>query len=397
MPEPLPPRRPIPPSPGGQLAPEDVIGRDHQIARAWELLERGSIRLNEPRRIGKTSLLVRLCDGPPTGWQCVRQSFQGVTTRQEMAARALGGIYHHQRLSSRVKGKVKQFLSTGTVKATVDQVTFDLSASFRDDPVAALEAALRSVDAALEDERLVLVWDEVPDMVLSVIQHEGPGCAAELLGVLRRFRDEPVQSSVRWLMTGSVGFHHALRRCTGGDSLVNDLVNLSLGPLDEDWSRWLCGGLLLGVAIGHDEDTVSKMAEVTDGIPFLAHLVAKQARDTRRSRLGAVDVQEVFDDAVADLDQSQATTHFLSRLGPYYEIHSATAEWILDQVVAGPATRIELRDRGIERGRPVPTDRELREALDWLCLDHYLIKDRHSGRYQWRYPALGRVWTTRRA
>lgn len=396
MPDPLPPRRPVPPSPGGQLAPDDVVGRDLQIARAWELLDRASVRLNEPRRIGKTSLLVRLCASPPAGWQCVRQSFQGVTTRAEMAARALGGVYHHQRLSSRVKGRVRQFLAAGSLKATVDQVTFELSPSFRDDPVAALEAALRSVDEALDGERLVLVWDEVPDMVLAVIDREGADRAAELLSVLRRFRDEPANSSLRWLVTGSVGFHHALRQCSGGDALVNDLVNLSLGPLDGEWSRWLCGGLLLGADVEHDEDAVWEMAAVTDGIPFLAHLVAKQARDARRSPLRAGDARDLFDDAVADLDQSQAATHFLSRLGPYYGELAPAAEWVLDHVVDVPASRDELRALGDGHGRPLPADRELRDVLDWLCLDHYLLKDQASGRYRWRYPALGRVWTIRR-
>lgn len=393
----MPPLRPIAPSPGGQLAPDDVIGRDREITRAWELLERGSVRLNEPRRIGKTSLLTKMGADPPPGWHCVRQSFQGVTTLDEMAARALSGIFSHQRLSKQVRDRVKQFLSVVSGKATVQSITFELQPTFRHDPVLALETALRSVDDALGGDRLLLLWDEVPDMVLAVTRSEGAERASKLLAVLRRYRDEPATSSIRWLMTGSVGFHHALRTFSNGDALVNDLVNLPLGPLDEQWARWLCGCLLLGIGVDPDVAAVEMLTDVSGGIPYVAHLVAKQARDRGMASVNAGEIPGLFDEAVADLDQSQAATHFLSRLDTYYGDHTVDAEWILDQVAAEPRTRAELQAAASQTGQQLPSERIVRQVLDWLCQDHYLEHDRHSGRYEWRYPPLARVWTIRRA
>ncbi|MHB1711833.1 MAG: hypothetical protein ACYCV7_10580 [Acidimicrobiales bacterium] len=393
----LPPLRPIAPSPGGQLAPDNVVGRDGQITRAWELLEGSSIRLNEPRRIGKTSLLIKMSADPPAGWHCVRQSFQRVTTIDEMAARALGGIFRHQSLAKQIRDNAQHFLAHASAKATVNQVTFELSPAFRDDPVAALEAALHSVDTALGDDRLLLVWDEVPDMVLSVIETEGTERAANLLAVLRRYRDEPARSSVRWLMTGSVGFHHALRRFPNGDALVNDLVNLPLGSLDEQWSRWLCSCLLMGIKVEPGDGTVEEMAQVCGGIPYVAHLVAKQARDRGMSSVSAADVPDLFDEAAADLDQSQLATHFLSRLSTYYGDRTEEAEWILDQIAKQPRDRTELQSAAQQALYALPTDRNVRQILDWLCLDHYLTKDQRSGRYEWRYEPLARIWKIRRA
>ncbi len=392
----LPAVRPIVPAPGGQLAPDEVFGRDGDIARAWDRLERSSIRLTEPRRIGKTSFLVRLAHAPPDGWFCVRQSFQGVATREAMAARALSGIYSLQPLGRRVGGRLKQFLNMGSVSASVDQVTFELRASFRDDPAGALDQALQAVDDALGEQRLVLVWDEVPDMVLEVIAREGVDAASELLAVLRRFRDERRPSSLRWLMTGSVGFHHSLRSCTGGDALIADLEAFSIGPLDQGWARWLCDGLLLGAGVTADPDVASEMAEVTAGIPYLAHLVAQYARDRGWKECAAGEVQGWFDLAAADLDHSQAATHLLSRLGRYYGDDAATAEWVLDQTVMAPMSRAEL-EAAPGAHLAASDDAALRQVLDWLCLDHYLEKHPQSGRYSWRYPALGRIWKIRRA
>jgi hypothetical protein len=42
-------------NPGGQLAANEVIGRDRLIAKLWQILERQSLVLTAERRMGKTS------------------------------------------------------------------------------------------------------------------------------------------------------------------------------------------------------------------------------------------------------------------------------------------------------------------------------------------------------
>ena len=45
------------PNPGGQLAPEQILGRDPLIAQMWSILEGRSIYMNDLRRIGKTQIM----------------------------------------------------------------------------------------------------------------------------------------------------------------------------------------------------------------------------------------------------------------------------------------------------------------------------------------------------
>lgn len=394
----LPPVRPIPPSPGGLLGPEDVVGRNDEIERAWELLDRASVRLNEPRRVGKTSVLIKMEAEPPPGWTCVRQSFQGVNTVEDMAARALSGIARHQRLSRRVRQRASRFLVSTALSVTVEDVSFELKPSFVGDPIATLEAALVDVASALHGERLLLAWDEVPDMVLDIIENQGLAAAGTLLEVLRRLRESPAGSSVRWLLTGSVGFHHALRSLPRGDSLVNDLDNLQLGPLSERWAAWLAESLLLGAGVEADQGAIADLAEVSGGIPYLVHLVAKECRDRKLRTVSGGDIEPLFDSAMNDLDQSQQATHFLSRLDTYYGTRTAAAQWVLDFIAERPCTRQEIQAAAKRARTAIPQADDLRELLDWLCLDHYLVK--HVGpevRYEWRYPPLARVWRARRA
>lgn len=285
------------------------------------------------------------------------------------------------------------------MSATVEGVTFELSPAFRADPVSALESALIDVSRALGgDTRLLLAWDEVPDTVLGIIGREGAGAAAKLLAVLRRFRDGPAAPSIRWLVTGSVGFHHALRDLERGDALVNDLDNLPLEPLSHAWAVWLAASLLAGAGVQADDAAAEELARVSGGIPYLSHLIAKEARDRRLTSLEADDVEPLFDRAVNDLDQSQHATHFLSRLDDYYGEWAPIAEWILDRVVVQPSTRTELEAAASQAGVVLASPDQLRIVLNWLTLDHYIAN--HGGpapRYEWRYAPLARIWRIRRS
>ena len=46
-------------NPGGRLQPEDVIGRDREIARYWQVLDRQGLVISAERRIGKTHILCK--------------------------------------------------------------------------------------------------------------------------------------------------------------------------------------------------------------------------------------------------------------------------------------------------------------------------------------------------
>jgi len=58
----------IKPNPGGNIDPEDVIGRDEIISSMWRTLDGRSINLVSERRIGKTSLLRKMAAEPIDGW-----------------------------------------------------------------------------------------------------------------------------------------------------------------------------------------------------------------------------------------------------------------------------------------------------------------------------------------
>jgi hypothetical protein len=60
------------PNPGGQLAAENIVGRDDLVAQMWDVLEGRSIYMNDLRRVGKTMILREMNANPAPGWLTVK-------------------------------------------------------------------------------------------------------------------------------------------------------------------------------------------------------------------------------------------------------------------------------------------------------------------------------------
>ncbi|HMJ77603.1 MAG TPA: hypothetical protein VK507_16610 [Iamia sp.] len=399
----LPPTRPISPSPGAQLALEDIVGRDDDVARIWRAVtgSTSSILITAPRRIGKTRTMDLLCDRRPDGWYATIYSLQGVDSLIGLAEALLSMLDRHKALRTKVWDLVTPFLRQGPTVAHGD-LSITLAAPFRDDPIAAVTRILAAVDERMGDDRLLLVCDELPDMVEAIRRTEGDAAARRALSLFRSWRDtsgEPGRpSAVRWLVTGSVGLHHVLRAIDDRQDLANDLYPMPLGPLDRSWAGWLAESLLLGAGISHpDPAAVALLADRSDGFAMVLHLVAAQVRDHQLASFGSGDVERLIDDVFRGLDASSQLAAFLHRVPKNFGPDTALAERLLDRLITGPARRADLLVDGPDE--PVARDEDhLRTVLDWLLLDHYLVHD-DSGperTYAWRYPVLGRLWREQR-
>ena len=127
---------------------------------------------------------------------------------------------------------VLRYLTLTEVKAG----PFTLSVGFAERPLDALDQAMRAIDSQLTQTGgyVVLAVDEVTEVVREIGCNQGPGAAKELLGTLRRIREECTR--IRWVLTGSIGFHHVLRELGVTDQALNNLRVFTLGALDPAWA-----------------------------------------------------------------------------------------------------------------------------------------------------------------
>ena len=75
-------------NPGGQIDPAEVVGRDPLIEQIWDTLEQQSIRMTAERRIGKTTIILKMRAEPRPGWVPIFQDLERYHSAREFALSA---------------------------------------------------------------------------------------------------------------------------------------------------------------------------------------------------------------------------------------------------------------------------------------------------------------------
>jgi len=377
---------PIQPQTGGNPNPDDVVGRDDVIVEMLGQLEGGNnLLIVDPRRTGKTSTLVRMCREPGVGAEAVMLSYEGAASTNEVFDLTVKALARHAGLGTRFKKAVKHIVK---VDASAGPVT--VSAAFANrSRIDLLVDVVDAVAAKLDDdEHLIVVLDEVPLAVANIAKSESPAAAEVLLQRLRALRQKP--NRLRWVLAGSIGFHHVLRLAETNAGVINDLQPVSLGPLDSDGARFLVQCLLSGIGREATGEAVERIVEDTGGFPFLIHHVAHLLNhgDGDVSADEATDAWSQF----LDRDKSRSMTPMVTRLEDWFKESLPAARRILDSLAKATAP-MSLDDlAGLQDDH---ADREaLLDVVALLVDDHYLVDQDQL--LSWRYDVLRRIWVHRR-
>jgi len=371
---------PIPPQPGSSIDPSHAVGRRQvtEVARR-ELLRDNNLALTDPRRMGKTVWLDLFCADPGPGLSAVKVDYEGVKTTEEFLTRTLTALRAFSSLPKRARAGLTAFFDGWEVGVGPLSVKPALAHKSK---LEMLTLAVDAVaDAMPEETRLVIAMDEVPMAIDNISSNEGADAAGQLLQTLRTLRRN--QPKLGWIVCGSIGFHHVLRRCRVTEGVINDLVNLPLGPFTDIEARELAHRLTLGIERPATMDVTDLLAQRAGHIPFLIHALAHQLEDMGTGPLTQADVERAFDDFVHDRDASRAITHLVTRLDQYGD-RASLAERVLDLIALQGATPdVGLVGMG-----------DLGSVVDDLVDDHYLT--RTADGLAWRYEVLRIVWVTRR-
>src|SRR5579872_6018021 len=150
-------------NPGGQLRPEDVIGRDHLIERIWRALGAQSVVLTSERRIGKTSVVLKMKAERRGKCFFVYRDIEGLSSIEEL----IQDTYHdiEELLSLNDKAKLKFHKLLEALGGT--QIGALKLPEIRNHWKPALSALMEDLFHAFEDE-VVFCWDELPLFVYNV-------------------------------------------------------------------------------------------------------------------------------------------------------------------------------------------------------------------------------------
>lgn len=386
------------PNPGGQLSPDQIIGRDDLIARMWGILEGRSIYMNDLRRIGKTQIMVKMHAERPAGWRSAKCDLGGIHTAAEFATQAfrqsnevLGSEKRTLRRMHELLGKAKGVEIAGLIKLP-------------DGSPAPWKEVLRRTFADIEeemtelgpDQRMVFFWDEVPYLLDNIAKREGRLVAMEVLDTLRALGSD--HDRIRLVLTGSIGIHHVLddlKEDGYNGSPLNRMELVQPGPVLPADGKSLAA-MLLGAVDAKTESldgSATCLADAVGNVPFYIHkLVSRLPRGVaaaEESILSLLDREITSDNNDWDLQ------HYRDRLRPYYVAEEKLALLVLDTVAVEKSLSFQAIRQAVN-SRMAVDDEQLRHLLRLLCMDHYLTRT-EAGGYRFYLGLIRRWWCLSRS
>jgi len=387
---------------GGQLDDNDIVGRDAVVAMMLDYLERGmNLTINDPRRIGKSAVLQLLEARSTKRVTIVKTSVQKVHSLDHFLMHLLSVLYEHQSLRKRARNKLGDFVDTAGLGIELGGVEYAISRKPRHvhkNALTLLDEVVAAINDSLDDdELLVLALDEFTEAVINIASQANAGRteATQMLQALQTLRKD--QTRVRWILTGSIGMHHAIRHTDCTSVVISgDCQNIPVGPLSRPFAEHLSRCLALGEKIELTNDAHAHLAASVDGIPILVHAVIDDLRKLPQDLpFGYDDVDAAINRYISDNDESRAFEHFVSRLQTYYygeeldiaralldRASSRTKPYKTDSILGYVGEQLQVRDEAVRAVRTMLID------------DHYLIQD--NDRLWWRYPILARIWKAKR-
>jgi len=394
--KPLPEIREIPLILGGKVDVKDIIGRDEYVSCLWRDLKHTSIVINEIRRFGKTTILRLMESNPPEGWLCVRTSVQDIRSKAALTELTLGVLLGHAGIKEKAKKQIRSFgqIMQGTrIKTGI--VEFSLNPDFQNNAFSIFRSILKDVDKQLceQNQKLVIIWDEFPDALRSVRRQEGLEAAEDIMSLFRVLREDDRSSNIRWVLTGSIGFHHVLQ---GQKDYINDMIAMGAPPLSNEWTCWLAEGLLLG--IGVKNTTVSAISKISGGIPFVLEMLVKYIRDNKVAvPTTEIEAKRLLVEAACSPEYGTNWAPLLERVDKYYKKESLPiVKHILDILACDSMSAENLSESTKNKLKGCIEEEEIENILDLLIEDHYIQFDSNKGEFSWLYEPLKTIWLARR-
>jgi hypothetical protein len=390
---------------GSPVEHDDFFDRPRDLARLQRELANGAnALLTAPRRVGKTSLVLRLCELERQAGRCaVFINVEGCHDELAFAEKLIDGLtesgLHPEPLSrlSLAFHKARQALRGMKVGAA----GVDMEMSATDDPDhSTLGRAVESIFKKIESDGkpVLLAIDEMPELLLALSRDEhGTERVSRLLHWLRALR-QTYRHHVRWILLGSIGLDsfvddRNLRKA------INDLTPLYLDALTmEEADRFLSR---LGESNGLPL-SAGQRALIIDrvGWPLPHHLqiVFHALIDSGTTEPDAAAVDAAFAHLLLPHNLSQFDT-WRQRLDEQFGQSDATAaKDILRHLCqhAGGRERAQVLNALMitrQTADPGAVEDQLARLLLILQRDGYLLE--RAGRYAFRSFLLREYWHRR--
>ena len=402
---------------GSPVEGKDFYGRNEDVERLREMLNKHDILLLGPRRIGKTSIArAIIAKVRAEGWRAVEinvassEDERGFLDKLDAALRPeIASLADKARAIigdgiDAIAGRLK------SVKLSTPYGELDLGLGANEGEAWTQVAGdLLRLIARLEQPWLIYV-DELPILLFNIIRNDPIHGVRRVRRFLDWFRNDvramPGVQSVRWLVSGSVGLDTLVQQHGMADT-INSLKHEGLDAYTDTEAAAMLGELAATYSIDLTEEHRQQFVNsVGWAQPYYLQLAFHHLRSLRAT-LPGLDLGQLIAQAVeqsAQPDKDNDFHHWEGRL--FIQLTTAEAHHcvaLLSVTAQDPSgTRPESLLAMLHERLPDATAEEAKRAFvnlrDILLRDAYWCADESQGhkRYRFRLKPL-RLWWLRRS
>ena len=247
----------------------------------WRSISKGQhVRFTAPRRVGKSSVMKDLEANPIENMIVVYQNIESIKTSHEFYSRLWELVVEQ----FGVKGTTWAWTKQWAKKRGIEEVSLK-GVKFKQKELDAKAELLNLIaDLGEQENTIVLLLDEFPDVIVSIRKNDSDAHAIDVLHTIRAIRHDSGFKKFSLVLAGSIGLEHVVKEIDR-TKIINDLNPINIPPLSHDEGLEFLTMLLDGVTIqiGADERDylLNKLEHL---MPYYIQLVVAKCNELARSK-----------------------------------------------------------------------------------------------------------------
>ena len=382
----------------GQIASkEDFYPRKKEIKRILQNLDAGAnLQIAAPRRVGKSSILYYLKDYPPEGYICLYIEVESARSTNEFYRKIYREIFKSEAISSGKRISEQFKANKGGFWARLKGIKIaGVGIDFNDAAEINYEEELTNLLSGLDlgGERLVLMIDEFPEVILNIAEdNKGDTVdAKKFLQSNRELRNQPeIRGKVQFVYTGSNSLNVTAANLDAS-VLINDLTSVPVDPLRNEEAADLITQVLSTYQYSIQQDQIQyALSKIEWNIPFYFQLLIQEIINQIEPEESITN--EVIDDSFRKIMEQRNDhyfEHYVRRLKRVF--NSTQLEFVqlfLNQLAQ---TESLSKAQALDMAHGLLSESETRRVLEILKYDGYVINADLNG-YKFNSPILKQWW-----
>jgi hypothetical protein len=282
----------------------------------WDAIAKGEhVRFTAPRRVGKSSVMKNLEINSPENMIVIYQNIEADKSSQDFYKRLWSLIVSKLNTISYLSKKIGTLIKG----RKLGEISMDGSFKIEEKNINYKEELLYLIeDLGKEKDKIVMLLDEFPDVIVSITKNEGAEIATDVLHTLRSIRHDAKFKNFTLVLAGSIGLEHVIASIDRL-KLINDLKPIHILALSNEEAKELLSIQLEEATMIIEEDMRDYLLKVVQHLmPYYIQLMIEECNNIIYNNTKPFITKEIIDKAFETvISQNENFADWEKRLKDY--------------------------------------------------------------------------------